>query len=101
MMRVPAMPPSSESDPLLTDRRWRSAVLWTIRDLKGSVARRRTLSLPNLCRLFDRRWQETQPAGDLVNRGRAIGRAFLRHYYIMRQPFRPSGTPAHNGHCGG
>jgi len=86
MMRNASIAPSAESHLLLADRRWRSAVLWTIRDLRRSVASNRTLSLPNLCRLFDRRWQETQPAGDFARRGREMGRAFLRHYYLMRQP---------------
>lgn len=99
MIRIPNMPPTS--DPLLLDRHWRWAVLWTIRDLQSSMARRRTLSLPNLCRLFDRRWQQAQATPNLLGRGRELGRTFLQHYYLMHQPFHAASTPSHQHHCGG
>jgi hypothetical protein len=51
--------PFDTDDPL--NRRWRSAVLWTIHDLRRSTATRRPLSLPNLCRLFENRWHRACP----------------------------------------
>ena len=98
----PPTPQPSTSDPLLVDRHWRSAVLWTLRDLKGSIARQRTLSLPNLCRIFERRWHVSHPPYPLVLRGRQMGRAFISHYYLTYQPFRrQEAVVPHNGHCGG
>ena len=56
--------PFDTDDPL--DRHWRSAVLWTIHDLRLSTATRRPLSLPNLCRLFECRWQKACPEQHLA-----------------------------------
>jgi hypothetical protein len=88
--------PFNTDDPL--DRRWRSAVLWTIHDLKNSAARHRTLSLQNICRLFERRWHAARPSEDTMRRGRELGREFLQNYYLAHQPFRQGVQLAHNGH---
>jgi len=93
----PAIP---ETDLLPHDRRWRAAVLWTIRDLQSSVVRCRTLSLSNLCRLFDRRWRAIRPAPEFAESGCQLGRAFLKHYYFTHQPFHPTTARTDNNHCG-
>lgn len=87
--------PDPDTDPLYEDRRWRAVLLWTLRNLKQSILRRRTLSLPNLCRLFDRRWQAH--AGHA--HGRKAGRAVLAAYYRAYQPFLAA--PAHWSTRGG
>lgn len=69
------------------DRRWRSAVLWTVHDLRLSMERRRKLSLPNLCRLFEYHWRTTNPGREAVQVGTEAGRAFLRSIYPLYAPF--------------
>lgn len=65
----------------VADRRWRSAVLWTVHDLRLSMARRRKLSLPNLCRLFESRLRRELPDDEAANEGVELGRAFLVQFY--------------------
>ena len=78
------IPPTFDSvDPLY--RRWRSAVLWTIHDLRRSAVTRRPLSLPNSCRLFEYRWYKACP-GQRLAWGLEAGRAVLGRLYEGRQP---------------
>jgi hypothetical protein len=65
-------PSFTSTDP--SDRRWRAAVLWTLHDLRQSAARRRPLSLSNLCRLFELRWRSCGEASspDPLAAGRRI-----------------------------
>jgi len=60
--------------------------LETVRELWLSAGRRRTMSLPNVSRLFDRRWAAVGKGADF-ERGRELGRDFLRSYYLRGQPF--------------
>ena len=75
------------------DQRWRYCVLRTVRDLHLSVARRRTLNLPNLHRLFDLRWGKVKAATARVEQGRRLAHDFLEHYYLQYQPFRTPPLP--------
>jgi hypothetical protein len=75
-------------DTLQNGRRWRSSLLWTLRDLRRSTRHCRPLSLPNLNRLFNHRWYATNPAPGVADQGLILGQSFLRQYYLAHQPFQ-------------
>jgi hypothetical protein len=75
-------------------RRW--CVVRTLRDLRSSVRRGKPITLPNLLRLFDRRWHRISmmtharlAPRDPMKEGDA-GRRYLRDYYRRNQPFARS-----------
>jgi hypothetical protein len=80
------------------DRSWRAAILWTVHDLRLSIARRRKLSLPNACRLFEYRWRKVRPSEQTAAAATDAGRAFLKSIY----PKFPTaaGTFANGHHSG-
>lgn len=47
------------------ERAWRWCIAATLRDLRISIARNRVISLPNVRRLYHRRWTEVCWANDL------------------------------------
>jgi hypothetical protein len=96
MMRFAASFPSSAVDET-TERRWRAAVLWTVHDLRLSRVRRRPLSLPNLCRLFENRWRSAKPNPEIAQPASEVGQAFLRNFYVQRAPSHQH-PPKNNGH---
>ena len=49
------------------ERAWRWCVVGTLRDLRTSVSRNRVICLPNLRRLWCRRWSEVCWANDLAD----------------------------------
>lgn len=79
------------------DRQARLALTLAWRTLRGSVARGRPLSLPNLLRLH-RRLSPPRAA-----RTTAAGEAALRQAYVLAQPFSrplPVSPPRVSGHAG-
>ena len=69
------------------ERGWRWCLLTTIRDLRLSSCRQRTLSLPNTRRLYLRRFNELCAAqciaegNSLREHYSALGEAFLQQHY--------------------
>jgi hypothetical protein len=96
MLTMTPNSPSFTSDPA-ADRRWRSAVLWTVHDLRISVVRRRKLSLPNLCRLFEYRWRKVSPGEPTAAVATDAGRAFLKSIYPK---LAAAGKPANGQNSG-
>ena len=96
-----SIPIADGSHPLEHVKQLRSCILRTLRDLRRSVAEHRALSLPNLQRIFLRRWQALNLPPEESERGRTLGLAFIYTYYASRQPFRA--RPVSNGNhcCGG
>lgn len=62
------------------DRVYRLALMRSLRDLRLSVERGRTMTLPNLLRLFQRRTLPEDPHTQL-------GLKLLRSMYLQQQPF--------------
>jgi hypothetical protein len=72
---------------LLFERAWRWCILATLRDLRHSVRRSRTISLPNTRRLFLRRFNElcrAQGLGEICPkrfRQQELGALFIQQHY--------------------
>jgi len=69
------------------ERAWRWCILATLRDLRLSAGRSRTISLPNARRLFLRRFNELCSAHGLVEacperrRQESLGSLFIQQHY--------------------
>jgi hypothetical protein len=69
------------------ERAWRWCILATLRDLRCSVRRNRTISLPNTRRLYLRRFNELCSAHGLAEmcpervRQESLGSIFLQQHY--------------------
>jgi hypothetical protein len=95
-------PPRLVPQNLPPRRAWRWCVASTVRDLRRSAARGKTMSLPNTLRLFSRRWADVQEpwAGAEPLNPQAwelTGRDLLRAVYTTDQPFfdRAGAKPYH------
>jgi hypothetical protein len=86
---VPKLPAELHvvSDGFSEEKQWRRCVVQTVRELHASASRGRTISLPNLWRIFDHRWLSVGAVDSTTERWRQLGRDFLRGYYMQRQPF--------------
>ena len=82
------------------DRAYRWCLARTTRDLRQSVRRGKVISLPSLCRLFTRRWQNVlrqccpEFDGETEEAAARHGQSAIRRVYMQHQPFRMAGTLA-------
>ena len=70
------------------DATLRACIAAALRELRLSASQNRTISLPNLRRLFDCRWNAAELPPAMRRLGREIGRKRISIFYLSHQPIR-------------